>query len=76
VLTTACPHSNRTLGRLIARNGAVHVVERCLDCGGNPRSFPFVPHGEVRVPLDSLPVLSDRRPAPDAPRQRGLFDGS
>jgi hypothetical protein len=73
VTTQSCPHPHRQFGRVIFTDGTTHVVERCCDCGSNPRSFPFVPHSEVRVPLDSLPVLSDNRPPPGAPKQRSLF---
>lgn len=69
-----CPHRHKQLARLIARNGTVHVQELCTDCGDNTRGpGRWVPHHELRVPLDSLPVASDHRPAPGAPRQRDLF---
>lgn len=69
-----CQHLRKAFFRLIASNGAVHVVEKCLDCGDNPRSGGvFVKHSEVASRIEDLPLLADHRGDENAPRQADLF---
>lgn len=66
-----CYHPRREFGRVIARNGAVHVMERCAECQVNVRGpGRWVARTDLRQPAESLPVFEDRRPGPDAPRQQ------
>lgn len=73
-MTSLCPHTRRQFMRVIMVDGRTHVVETCLDCGGNARgSGVWVPQHQLSVALDNLPIQSDHRPSPDAPKQGGLF---
>jgi hypothetical protein len=72
-----CSHLRRQMGRVIFADGSVHVREQCLECGANPRGpGAWVGRSELRVPLEDLPLLDDRRGREPGPgeRQRGLFD--
>ncbi len=62
------PDGSREFVRIIARNGANQVFERCKECDANVRGpGVWVPHDQLACPVDQLPVSSDRRPRTDQP---------
>lgn len=72
-----CCHPSRRLGRVIFRDGSVHIEERCSDCGENVRGGGIrVPHDEVQGDVNALPLFRDYRDArPERQPQPSLFDG-
>lgn len=70
-----CKHERTRLGRVIARNGTVHVEEQCLDCKANARGGggQWVPRGKIPCRVEDLPLLRDLRTAEDRGEQPTLF---
>jgi hypothetical protein len=69
-----CLHPRTRLVRVICRDGRTHIMEECLDCGGNARgSAIWVPRSSVPVDPESLPIAKDLRTPEDRGEQPLLF---
>jgi hypothetical protein len=56
-----CDHPKAEPQRLIAANGATHVVMICVDCDHNINPGRFHPHDRIYGSLDDLPIWRDYR---------------
>ncbi len=67
-----CSHLGKRLYRVLHNGPKPHVREICPACGANVRGPGVnIPHNQVPVDPDSLPVWKDLRKAP----QSTLFEG-
>lgn len=73
MINPLCPHRRKRFARAISSNGATHIMDQCLDCGGNARGTGrWVPASSCREDPATLPVAHDHR-SPEARGEQPLL---